>query len=151
MKKNEIEDSDVRLDKWLWAARFYKTRTLSQDNIELGRVRMNGVRLKASKTVKVGEKLEIIRGEERFEVIVKALSGKRGNAAAAQALYEETPGSLQKRLLIRENSKMMPIQAVTITAVLRSVTGGKSGNSLKALILQRTFKRKGANPFWTAP
>ena len=72
MKKNEIEDSDVRLDKWLWAARFYKTRTLSQDNIELGRVRMNGVRLKASKTVKVGEKLEIIRGEERFEVIVKA-------------------------------------------------------------------------------
>ena len=109
MKKNEIEDSDVRLDKWLWAARFYKTRTLSQDNIELGRVRMNGVRLKASKTVKVGEKLEIIRGEERFEVIVKALSGKRGNAAAAQALYEETPGSLQKRLLIRENSKMMPM------------------------------------------
>ncbi len=107
MKKNEIEDSDVRLDKWLWAARFYKTRTLSQDNIELGRVRMNGVRLKASKTVKVGEKLEIIRGEERFEVIVKALSGKRGNAA--QALYEETPGSLQKRLLIRENSKMMPM------------------------------------------
>lgn len=104
MKKNEIEDSDVRLDKWLWAARFYKTRTLSQDNIELGRVRMNGVRLKASKTVKVGEKLEIIRGEERFEVIVKALSGKRGNAAAAQALYEETPESLQKRLLIRENT-----------------------------------------------
>ena len=45
MKKNEIEDSDVRLDKWLWAARFYKTRTLSQDNIELGRVRMNGVQI----------------------------------------------------------------------------------------------------------
>lgn len=109
MNKKESDDSDVRLDKWLWAARFYKTRTLSQDNIELGRVRMNGVRLKASKTVKIGEKLEIIRGEERFEVIVKALSGKRGNAAAAQELYEETPVSLQKRLLIRENSKMMPM------------------------------------------
>mgnify|MGYP003275270729 CR=1 FL=1 len=109
MKKNEIDDCDVRLDKWLWAARFYKTRTLSQDNIELGRVRMNGARLKASKTVKVGEKLEIIRGEERFEVIVKALSGKRGNATTAQALYEETPESFQKRLLIRENSKMTPM------------------------------------------
>lgn len=58
------ESTSVRLDKWLWAARFFKTRTLSQDNIELGRIRMNGVRLKASKEIKIGDQLEIIRGEE---------------------------------------------------------------------------------------
>lgn len=60
------ESTSVRLDKWLWAARFFKTRTLSQDNIELGRIRMNGVRLKASKEIKIGDQLEIIRGEERL-------------------------------------------------------------------------------------
>lgn len=69
MKNTQIkpaaeESTSVRLDRWLWAARFFKTRTLSQDNIELGRVRMNGVRLKASKDIRVGDQLEIIRGEE---------------------------------------------------------------------------------------
>ena len=67
MKNTQIkpaaeESTSVRLDRWLWAARFFKTRTLSQDNIELGRVRMNGVRLKASKDIRVGDQLEIIRG-----------------------------------------------------------------------------------------
>ena len=99
----------VRLDKWLWAARFFKTRTLSQDKIELGRVRMKGVRLKASKEVKVGDELEIMRGEERFVVIVKALSSKRGNATVAQTLYEETPESLATRTRIKENSRLMPM------------------------------------------
>jgi len=87
------ESTSVRLDKWLWAARFFKTRTLSQDNIELGRIRMNGGRLKASKEIKIGDQLEIIRGEERFIVVVKALSSKRGSAAVAQTLYEETRDS----------------------------------------------------------
>lgn len=99
----------VRLDKWLWAARFFKTRTLSQDNIELGRVRMKGVRLKASKEVKVGDELEIMRGEERFVVVVKALSSKRGSATVAQTLYEETPESLATRTRIKENSRLMPM------------------------------------------
>ena len=94
MKNTQIkpaaeESTSVRLDRWLWAARFFKTRTLSQDNIELGRVRMNGVRLKASKDIRVGDQLEIIRGEERFVVVVKALSSKRGSATVAQTLYEE--------------------------------------------------------------
>lgn len=95
------ESTSVRLDKWLWAARFFKTRTLSQDNIELGRIRMNGVRLKASKEIKIGDQLEIIRGEERFIVVVKALSSKRGSAAVAQTLYEETPDSLETRTRIQ--------------------------------------------------
>lgn len=104
------EDStSVRLDKWLWAARFFKTRTLSQDNIELGRVRMNGVRQKASKEIKVGDKLEIIRGEERFVVVVKAISAKRGSATVAQTLYEETAESIETRTRIKENSRLMPM------------------------------------------
>lgn len=105
-----IESTEsVRLDKWLWAARFYKTRTLAQDNIELGRVRMQGVRLKPSKDVKIGETLEIIRGQERFIVVVKALSGKRGSATVAQTLYEETEESRSQRERIRENSKLIPM------------------------------------------
>lgn len=107
-KKEDGNDS-VRLDKWLWAARFFKTRTLSQDNIELGRVRQNGIRLKASKIVKVGEKLEIVRGQETMEVIVKALSAKRGNATTAQALYEETEPSRLKRERIKENNRLVPV------------------------------------------
>lgn len=99
----------VRLDKWLWAARFYKTRTLSQDNIELGRVRMNGLRLKSSKEVKVGETLEIIRGEEKFVVVVKALSSKRGGATVAQQLYEETEESRLERQRISDNRRMVPM------------------------------------------
>lgn len=114
MKNTQIkpaaeESTSVRLDRWLWAARFFKTRTLSQDNIELGRVRMNGVRLKASKDIRVGDQLEIIRGEERFVVVVKALSSKRGSATVAQTLYEETPESLGARTRIKENSRFMPM------------------------------------------
>lgn len=114
MKNTQIkpaaeESTSVRLDKWLWAARFFKTRTLSQDNIELGRVRINGVRLKASKDIRVGDQLEIIRGEERFVVVVKALSSKRGSATVAQTLYEETPESLEARTRIKENSRLMPM------------------------------------------
>lgn len=99
----------VRLDKWLWAARFFRTRTLCQDNIELGRVRMKGVRLKASREVRIGDELEIFRGEEKYTVIVRALSDKRGGAAVAQTLYEETPASMENRLRIKENSRLMPM------------------------------------------
>lgn len=106
---SQLESGSVRLDKWLWAARFFKTRTISQDNIELGRVRMDGVRLKSSKEVKVGDRLEIMRGEEKFVVIVRALSSKRGSATVAQQLYEETPESLEARQRISENRRMVPM------------------------------------------
>ena len=136
MKNTQIkpaaeESTSVRLDKWLWAARFFKTRTLSQDNIELGRVRMNGVRLKASKDIRVGDQLEIIRGEERFVVVVKALSSKRGSATVAQTLYEETPESLEARTRIK----------AIITDVLPSATAAKFANSWRNLILRKTFSR----------
>lgn len=99
----------IRLDKWLWASRFFKTRTLSQDNIELGRVRVNGQRVKPSKDVKIGDKVEVFRGNERFIVIIKALSAKRGSASVAAGLYEETTDSLQMRERIKETMKLIPI------------------------------------------
>lgn len=134
------ESTSVRLDKWLWAARFFKTRTLSQDNIELGRIRMNGVRLKASKEIKIGDQLEIIRGEERFIVVVKALSSKRGSAAVAQTLYEETPDSLETRTRIKENSRLMPMPGSDYHDVLPNETAAKFGSSWPNSILQKTFK-----------
>ncbi len=87
----------VRIDKWLWAARFFKTRSLAQDAIELGRVRMRGERIKPSREVKPGDLLEITRAEEHFEVYVEALSQVRGPAKEAQKLYRETDESLVLR------------------------------------------------------
>ena len=107
--KAETELDSIRLDKWLWAARFFKTRTLSQDNIELGRVKVNKARAKASKEVRVGDELEIFRGSERFIVIVKALSGKRGPAPVAATLYEETEESKFKREQIKEAAALIPV------------------------------------------
>lgn len=83
----------VRIDKWLWAARFFKTRSLAQDAIELGRVRMRGERVKASREVQPGDLLQITRGEEHFEVYVENLSQVRGSAKEAQKLYRETDES----------------------------------------------------------
>ncbi len=99
----------IRLDKWLWAARFFKTRTLSQDNIELGRVRVNDLRVKPSKEIKVGDKVEVFRGNERFIVIVKELSSKRGPASVAAQLYDETIESLRARERIKETMKLIPV------------------------------------------
>ena len=83
----------VRIDKWLWAARFFKTRSLAQDAIELWRVRMRGERVKASREVQPGDLLQITRGEEHFEVYVENLSQVRGPAKEAQKLYRETDES----------------------------------------------------------
>lgn len=92
---SELES--VRVDKWLWAARFFKTRSLAQDAIELGRVKIAGVRIKPSREVKPGDLLEITRGDEHFEVYVEALSAVRGPAKVAQGLYRETDESLVLR------------------------------------------------------
>ncbi len=79
----------MRLDKWLWAARFYKTRSLAQEAIEAGRVRLEGERIKPSKEVKPGDRLAIRVQHEDWEIAVRALSDRRGPAAAARLLYEE--------------------------------------------------------------
>ncbi len=88
----------VRLDLWLWAARFYKTRSLAKQAIESGKVEFEGQVAKASRTLRGGEQLQVRRGEERFEIQVLALSDKRGSATIAQTLYSEADESRERRL-----------------------------------------------------
>lgn len=88
----------VRVDKWLWAARFFKTRTLATEAVEGGKVHVNGDRVKAARPLKTGDRLRIRRGGEELEVVVTGLAEQRGPAAAAQALYEETESSAARRL-----------------------------------------------------
>lgn len=92
----------MRLDKWLWAARFYKTRTLAVDEIGRGRVRIDGHVVKASKEVRIGDRISLAQGACRREVVVRGLSQTRGPAPAAQALYEETSESLAERERLAE-------------------------------------------------
>ena len=82
----------VRIDKWLWAARFFKTRTLAADAVKGGRVELGGARVKAAKEVTIGDELQITIGQTRRTVIVRGVSDKRGPAKVAQTLYEETRG-----------------------------------------------------------
>ena len=105
----------VRLDKWLWAARFYKTRGLSSEEIGKGRILVNGQNAKPAKEVKVGDTLAIRNGPVLRTVIVSALSGVRGPAPVAALLYEETPESVAERLAAAELRRLAPEPAQTIT------------------------------------
>jgi ribosome-associated heat shock protein Hsp15 len=87
----------VRLDKWLWAARFFKTRSLAKQAIDGGKVHCEGARSKSSREIEVGAVLDIRQGWDERTVIVRALSDKRGGAPEAALLYEETPASIEKR------------------------------------------------------
>lgn len=87
----------VRIDKWLWAARFAKTRGLAAEAVKGGRVQVNGQRVKASRDVKPGDRLEMTIGPVRRAVIVRATSDRRGPAADAARLYEETAESIEAR------------------------------------------------------
>ncbi len=90
-------DDAVRLDKWLWAARFYKTRALAGAAVGGGKVHLDGQRVKPSHRVKPGERYQIQRGHERLEIVVTGLSGRRGPAPEAAALYRETDASVARR------------------------------------------------------
>lgn len=104
----------IRIDKWLWAARFFKTRSVAQEAVGLGRVLVGGARVKASREVRVGDKLEIRRGEEVFTVYVEGLSSTRGSASVAQTLYRETEESREAREALAARRKMAPEPAATI-------------------------------------
>lgn len=90
--------ASVRLDLWLWAARFYKTRSLAKQAIETGKVDVGGQRAKPSRTVRVGDAMRIARGDETFDIEVLGLSDQRGPAKIAQALYVESETSKARRL-----------------------------------------------------
>lgn len=87
----------MRLDKWLWAARFFKTRSLSADEIGKGHVDVNGQAAKPAREVRVGDRIELRQGAVVRSIIVRALSEQRGSAPAAQRLFEETPESIERR------------------------------------------------------
>ena len=89
--------SGVRIDKWLWAARFFKTRSLATDAVSGGKIKLNGTATKPARDVKAGDRLEIFNGDTRWEVVVQALSEKRGPATEARQLYEETAESIAAR------------------------------------------------------
>lgn len=114
MKKNSIDDEDegVRLDKWLWAARFYKTRSIAKAMIEGGKVHYNGQRAKTSKIVEVGATIKLRQGTDEKEVVVAALSYQRRGASEAQLLYQETEKSVKIREAIafarKANALSMP-------------------------------------------
>jgi len=93
----EQNSTKIRLDKWLWAARFFKTRSLATEAITGGKVHLNKQRVKPAKEVKIGDELAIRKGKMTFTIIVKALSIQRRSAPEAQLLYEETPESLLLR------------------------------------------------------
>jgi ribosome-associated heat shock protein Hsp15 len=104
----------MRIDKWLWAARFYKTRTLAAEEIDKGRVQINGQDVKPARDVKAGDTLSIRQGPVLRTVVVKGLSMQRGAAPVAQQLYEETPESAANRLQAAEQRKLNNEPADTI-------------------------------------
>ena len=98
-------DESVRIDKWLWAARFFKTRSLATQAVENGRVRQDGERVKPARAVKPGVLLDIDNGSTRWEVKVLALADVRGSAAVAQTLYAETEASVAKRQMLADEHR----------------------------------------------
>jgi ribosome-associated heat shock protein Hsp15 len=98
----------VRIDKWLWAARFFKTRALAARACELGRIESNGQHAKASREVHAGDRLRVKNDSGEFELEVLVVSALRGPAAVAQTLYRETESSKELRLRLAEQRKTMP-------------------------------------------
>ena len=98
----------VRLDKWLWAARFFKTRSLASEAIAGGKVEVNGERAKPAKALKEGDEVRLRLGPYEHVLIVRELSGRRGPASVAQTLYEETPASRDERARLAAQLKMAP-------------------------------------------
>lgn len=104
----------VRIDKWLWAARFFKTRSMATDAVDGGKVRLNGERIKPARGVKAGDTLDIDNGATEWEVVVQALADKRGSASVAQTLYAETEKSIAERQNKSEQRKLFrePSEAI---------------------------------------
>ena len=96
-----------RLDKWLWAARFFKTRSLASDAVSGGKVHLNGERVKPARNIRPGDKLEIRRGQFEYHIVVQALSKQRRPAQEAQLLYQESQQSMEKRAELAESLKIL--------------------------------------------
>ena len=99
-----------RLDKWLWAARFFRTRAVASSAVTGGKVHLNGQRVRSSRAVKIDDCYVISRGQDRLEVVVLALSKQRGSAKIAQSLYAETEASVNRRAREAEQRKLAAMQ-----------------------------------------
>jgi ribosome-associated heat shock protein Hsp15 len=107
VEHSEPDAASVRLDQWLWAARFFKTRALAKEAVEGGKIATaTGPASKPARPVRVGDRLQIKRGDERFEIEVLALSSQRGPAPVAQGLYREDEASIARRAAEREQRRM---------------------------------------------
>jgi ribosome-associated heat shock protein Hsp15 len=101
-----VSSDGVRIDKWLWAARFFKTRGAATEAVLGGHVQVNGVRVKPARDVVVGDRLEITRSHERWTVVVTGLADRRGPASVAATLYDETPESAEERKRRRDERRL---------------------------------------------
>ena len=101
----------MRIDKWLWAARFFKTRTLATEAVAGGKVKLDGQHVKPAKEVKPGDELDITIGDQRWTVILRGLNEQRRPAPEARLLYDETPESLARRLAAQELRRLAPLPA----------------------------------------
>ena len=108
MSDKQIEENNesIRIDKWLWAARFFKTRSLAADAVTGGKIDVNGARAKPSRIMRLGDKLSIRRGPYESTIVVKGLAKLRGPASEAQLLYEETEESIRRRELTSAQLKL---------------------------------------------
>jgi ribosome-associated heat shock protein Hsp15 len=103
-----MEDETVRLDRWLWACRFFKTRALAVQAIDGGRVQVGGHRVKRAKAIRVGDRIRIRQGPFEYQIVVRGLSERRGPARVAAELYDETPESKVARQTLAEQLKSAP-------------------------------------------
>lgn len=108
------DDHGVRLDKWLWAARFFKTRSLATQEIDKGRIQVNGQAAKPARELKPGDRIEMRQGPVTRSIVVLALSHQRGPAPVAQALYEETAESVARRDEAAKQRKLASEPALAI-------------------------------------
>lgn len=106
LSQEQASTESMRIDKWLWAARFFKTRSIAKAAIEGGKVHHQGDRVKVSKDVRIGMELTIQQGFDKKTVVIKALSSQRGGAPQAQLLYDETEVSIARRELISTQRKL---------------------------------------------
>ena len=106
MARAEQPETAVRLDKWLWAARFFKTRSLAKQAVDGGKVQLGGSRVKAARTLHPGDLLEIRRGYDRMQVTVLQLASRRGPAKVAQTLYQESAASIEARTQRQEQASL---------------------------------------------
>jgi len=131
-----VTEGRVRIDKWLWAARFFKTRSLASEAVAGGRVHIDGQRVKPARDVRLGESVRITIGEATITVVVRAIDDRRGPASRAVLLYDETAESRERRERERELRRLAPPPGA-------DMRGRPSGRDRRRLDAQRAGQRRG--------